>query len=542
MKFLPIVERELRVTARRRGTYWWRSGMALLVLLASAWILLLSRDQPPNEIGPILFYVLSGGALAVCIFSGTIATADCLSEEKREGTLGLLFLTDLKGYDVVLGKLVANSLGSFYGLLAIVPMLGLPLLMGGVAPGEFGRVASVLLDTLMFSLTAGMLCSAISRSARKALGGTILIILLFTAGVPALGAWLEWVLEAPTLHTPFLITSPVFCYTAAVATRWKAGGDGFYASLAVLHGLSWLFFVLSSIITPRSWRDKSVRARENPLWRAAGDAPERRTFRTHLLDRNPFYWLAARSRFGPAFVWSAFATLAVLWFWGAYKFKNDWFSEGIYVATALVANTVLKLWVAGEACRPLSEERRNGSLELLLTTRLSIRQILEGHRLAILRQFLWVVVLLVVLEILMLASGARMIGRNTSETETWVTIWSLGLVLLLADLVALFWVGMWMGLAARNPKRAFSHTVVRVLVLPWIGYAAFLMAAALAEILLHASMNWKTFVAMWFVIGVAADVGFGLLAWRRLTTGFRALAMERYQPTGSFLRQWFGGK
>ena len=29
-------------------------------------------------------------------------TADSLSAEKREGTLGLLFLTDLRGYDVVL--------------------------------------------------------------------------------------------------------------------------------------------------------------------------------------------------------------------------------------------------------------------------------------------------------------------------------------------------------------------------------------------------------------------------------------------------------
>src|SRR6266498_3300643 len=99
MKFLPIVERELRVAARKRATFWMRSGMALLVLIASAWILVVSRDQPPREIGPILFYVLSGGAVLICTFSGVRATSDCLSEEKREGTLGLLFLTDLHGYD-----------------------------------------------------------------------------------------------------------------------------------------------------------------------------------------------------------------------------------------------------------------------------------------------------------------------------------------------------------------------------------------------------------------------------------------------------------
>ena len=33
MTFLPIVARELRVSSRRRGTYWIRSGTALVALL-----------------------------------------------------------------------------------------------------------------------------------------------------------------------------------------------------------------------------------------------------------------------------------------------------------------------------------------------------------------------------------------------------------------------------------------------------------------------------------------------------------------------------
>ena len=55
-----------------------------------------------------LFWGLTGSAVFYCLLSGVWFTADCLSEEKREGTLGLLFLTDLKGYDVVFGKLVAT--------------------------------------------------------------------------------------------------------------------------------------------------------------------------------------------------------------------------------------------------------------------------------------------------------------------------------------------------------------------------------------------------------------------------------------------------
>ena len=65
-----------------------------------------------------------------------------MSEEKREGTLGLLFLTDLKGYDVVAGKLVANSLNGFYALMAILPVVALALLMGGLTGMQVGCAPS----------------------------------------------------------------------------------------------------------------------------------------------------------------------------------------------------------------------------------------------------------------------------------------------------------------------------------------------------------------------------------------------------------------
>src|SRR5664279_1436043 len=125
--------------------------------------------EPTHVIALGLFSILTGSAVLYCLAGGVRFTADCLSEEKREGTLGLLFLTDLKGYDVVLGKLVATSLNGFYAVLAVVPVLALPLLLGGVAPGEFGRMALVTINTLFFSLALGMCVSALSRSARKAM-------------------------------------------------------------------------------------------------------------------------------------------------------------------------------------------------------------------------------------------------------------------------------------------------------------------------------------------------------------------------------------
>src|SRR5438477_8359528 len=154
MTFLPIVDRELRVAARRPATYWTRlvfaiagAGIVSLALLFAA-----AAQTGASGIGGWLFYFLSLLALGFSAFAGVFLTADCLSEEKREGTLGLLFLTDLKGYDVVLGKLAVTSLNAFYALLAICPVLALPMLMGGVTFGELGRVMLALVNTLVFSL------------------------------------------------------------------------------------------------------------------------------------------------------------------------------------------------------------------------------------------------------------------------------------------------------------------------------------------------------------------------------------------------------
>src|SRR5262245_12909376 len=122
MIVLPIVERELRVAARRRATFRTRVWAAMAAIAVAGWKCLDFRFQGASSAsqGASLFYTLSGLAFAYCLAIGARVTSDCLSEEKREGTLGLLFLTDLKGLDVVLGKLVASSLNSFYGLTAVL--------------------------------------------------------------------------------------------------------------------------------------------------------------------------------------------------------------------------------------------------------------------------------------------------------------------------------------------------------------------------------------------------------------------------------------
>lgn len=97
MTFLPIIERELRVGSRRPATYYSRIAAAATGMMTLFSILWQNTNLPPGMAGKMVFASASIFAMIFCLLGGGKSTADCLSEEKREGTLGLLFLTDLTG-------------------------------------------------------------------------------------------------------------------------------------------------------------------------------------------------------------------------------------------------------------------------------------------------------------------------------------------------------------------------------------------------------------------------------------------------------------
>ena len=107
MNLFPIVSRELLVASRRLGTYASRFSIALLIFLVVGYMLILVavENYSPHRAGSDMFYAVSCIMIFLCNIAGVYLTADCLSEEKRNGTLGLLFLTNLRGYQVVMGKM-----------------------------------------------------------------------------------------------------------------------------------------------------------------------------------------------------------------------------------------------------------------------------------------------------------------------------------------------------------------------------------------------------------------------------------------------------
>ena len=532
MTFLPIVERELRVAARRHSTYWVRLVLALAAVVIGFFLYLAHALTPGPVLAQQIFLGLGILALLYCLASGRRSTADCLSEEKREGTLGLLFLTDLKGYDVVLGKLVATSVNAFYGLLAILPVLAIPLLIGGVTNGEFWRTVLVLVNTFLFSLTIGVFASVLSRDARQAMGINLLLLLSLTAIPPAAAAGASYLNPSHRTVHPLFFSCPVYSYWLCFDTNYRWGWEYFWLSLGVTHALTWLLAAFSSWRVPHSWQDREsgkgearwADTRRNWVY---GNAGQRKALRTRLLEVNPFCWLSSRARFKPAGVWIVLGFVVCWWLYMRVVVHLPWAEESFSLTTALILNSVLKLWIGIEACQRLAEEQKIGSLELLLSTPLSERGILRGQFLALKRQFLKPLAVVIGVEIVFMLAVSRPSVLPAGEGARQVAFGLAGIVLLVLDIMALTWVALLAAVTARSPNRASASAILRVLVLPWIIFAAIAVIAG-RWTAGGPGPSWKFFLYLWFWLGVFADVAFGLPAWWQLRTRFRELALQRF--------------
>ncbi|MEO5803233.1 MAG: ABC transporter permease subunit [Verrucomicrobiota bacterium] len=466
MTFLPIVERELRVASRRKSTYLTRPLAVLVGLIVTGIFLSMeSRMGSMFNLGWYLFMALAWLSFIFVCFAGMILTSDAISQERREGTLGLLFLTDLRGYDIILGKLMANSVQSFYGLLAMFPVLALPLLMGGVTGAEFWRMMLVLINGLFFSLALGIFVSSVSRDSQKALHATFFLSAIFIMGAPFLDPFFTW--KSTTLFL-FSCASPGTVFLQTIKKNYQM----FWLALAISNGVGWIFLALASYLTPRLWQEKVSETRNESRWQRwrFGSPEARPKLRAQLVDKNPVYWLISRQDghgFISRLILYGFPVIIFLEFVrrpGANSFfvLSHWFLFFVILG--------FDIWMASQASRFFVESCRTGSLELLLCSPLTLRQIVEGQWWALRRMFLFPAFLVLIMHLLcgIIEWGfyANMnLGAGFNSTYHVVRLLC-GMVGFIAGLITLGWVGMWMGLTTKRTNIAVLKTFVFVVIIP----------------------------------------------------------------------------
>ncbi len=540
MTFLPIVERELRVAAKQATTY--RSRMAL-PMAASAMLLFFAffvlAGMPQHMIGRQLFHLSFGMLFLSCLLAGCQLTADTISGEKREGTLGFLFLTNLKGHDIVLGKLVSSSIGAIYGVLSLLPLVAVMFLFGGVTGGSMLRLTLSSLNVLFLSLALGITCSCLGRDANNVRGAALLWMVLLIAIGPLVGFINSYLLDFPSSHRtlgywgPFLMVSPAMTFPASLDSLYFRSSSTYWITNSLTHAMGWFFLLFASWLVPRTWQEKAASKGEfrwREWWRrwVYGTSESMAVQRARLLDINAVHWLTGRERFKSLALWFFIAVMFLGWsgFW--FAIGNSWIETAGVFLFYLLTNSIIKAWIAVESAKRFSADRESGGLELLLCTSLPVTEIVRGQLLSVRRQFLVPLMVVSCLEVLLTLSLCWLYPRLFSGWELVMLL--AGFVVLWADYFTLPWVGMWKAMVSKKPKSAGVEAAAVVLGQPWwilwlwMGLVKYLLWQVF-----HHRLQSEYFVfGSWLMICLGFDLFWIRYAKKRLHAEFRTIAMTRY--------------
>jgi ABC-type Na+ efflux pump permease subunit len=435
----PVIVRELRAESRRSTNYWLRILAAATLILAFATVMSGSPLRG-SQLGAVLFNGLNRTLYYGIWLLVPLMTADCVSREKREGTLGLLFLTPLSVLDVIAGKATIHVLRAMTLLLAALPVLGLPFVLGGIE-WRWAILAAVTLGSAtLLSIAAGIYASSRGGStiqvmvlAEACAWGLALASMLWAHPLALIlpGGWLRrhWFV--------ILLLPNVICSTLVFALLLRA-------SIRRLK---------------RTWHEESA-APEQPRWVQAwtqifSTSPFWQTLfrwnKSRTLDRNPVAWLQEYSWTARLTKWGWFVLLLLAVFFVLADASSLRTGFPQYFLTGALA-----LGVSFSAVGSFRREQQTGLLELLLVTPLTVRQLLGGRLWGICAHYL------PALGILWFGwTGARLLSPRLQSDPLMLVMFPNPLAF-----VSLMVVGLYLSLSPINFFLAWFFTWVVAFILP----------------------------------------------------------------------------
>ena len=537
MVSLPIVERELRVLSRKTAFYYSRLKMpAISIVILLVFLFTLPKGMPMQYMAKTLFNFCFYSLFATCLMAGVQITADTISSEKREGTLGLLFLTDLKGYDIILGKLVSASVLGIYGAMALLPVISIIFLIGGIDWAQFLKLVITYGNILFFSLNAGLLASVLSKEERRARSLAMGLIVGLTVLSPLIGL-LQYQFNKGWGQTPSLswfgayaVFSPIGAFTSSINPSLASGWRDVLISGATVQAAGWIMFALSCWLVKWTWQDKAQKSERKVSWikrlTLGADNTERRK---RMLDILATHWLTFRRpsmAYGP---WLVLASVGVIFAVLMYGFFVPSFPFPMVIIFVLMSNTLLKKSMIQSAGRWLIEDRQSGSLELALTTRMTVEDMLNGQWKSLHKIYRGPFIVCALMQISVLSyCFVRSTSMQGSFSESIILL-LFSLIVMVLDYFAIGWVAMWHALSVTPINQAPLKTFRTVVMAPWV---VFYVIMLIFGVLMRRGIG-NLAMMLWLGVMVGMPIYHMLRAKGRLMAEFRVRAMERYVPVSS---------
>jgi hypothetical protein len=492
---LPIAAREIRVAAHDRGLFRGRVAIAGIGLLATSWLLYSMfqfSGQASSMIGMQVFSMQSWAAFIFACGAFT-ATSDSISREKRDDTLGLLFLTHLKGRDVVLGKLVSGIALFVSGGVATLPILTLPILLGGIRFSQAIYLLVTLLATMLFSASAGLFASSVSVKRQKSAGLATIIVLGFAFFIPLVVLGLR---KNGDLETAYMVQffTPLYMHQIASGAVIGLVVSHFWICFAINVTLSIALLAAASLIAPRSWQQRA----RDPLRSRLQERYAAWTLRTvgsrsrlgrYLLDRNAYEWLASRQTSARtnaiAFIACAMLLAVALILNFSRRFDISNVVITVCAPALYIIHMNLKIRIGAHASERFAHDRETNALELLLCTPLTISEMLKGEFRALRRNFLipnLIAVALMLIGLWACQNGINRLSQLFSPLDdhsfhTYAIAIIAGVFYFqILDGITLAWAGAWCGLATKKAQQARNNTTALVNAMPFVIFIALIPA------------------------------------------------------------------
>jgi ABC-type transport system involved in multi-copper enzyme maturation permease subunit len=400
----PIFAREMLTLPRRSRHYVMRTVYfgVLWVLGLTVWQATVGWEVPATlgdlaRFGLLQFQILVYVQLTLVLFFAALSAASTITLEKDRRTFVLLLITDLRNYEIVLGKLLGSLLEIMLFLLGTLPIYCLSLLLGGVDGQQILQASVVLAGTALAAGSLGGLVALWRDKTFQSLALTVLFLVLYFCVVhalslaPLVGERVDFLAQWTTPQNvdrcqralePFLaLQSVIEPERQAEGASANATPDAYRFGIAMLA----LSFVLNAwgIYKLRKWNPSGepIMQRERPQ-----DLDEIDRAKAHAAPgalrrvwANPILWREIATRaYGrrPLMVKAAyFVVLGLVCYYAfAGASAREWAA-----ARGLVPICILSLiLISAQAVTAITSERDVGALDLLLVTDLTPMEFIFG--------------------------------------------------------------------------------------------------------------------------------------------------------------------
>ena len=398
----PIFNREWLTLPRRPRHYLNRAILlgSLWVLLLTVWQTTVGWERPATlgdnaRFGLVAFHLLAYVELGLLMFFSALSAASAVALEKDRRTFVLLLLTDLRNYEIVLGKLLGSLLQIVLFLAGSVPILGLLMLLGGIAWGQIVDAALVLFMTALAAGSLGSLIALWRERTFQSLALTVLALVLYLCLVRALAlapGERSTVAAVQSWCDPFLALGQVL---DPPAPRWP-GTTLEEMRLAPAHGFAlvmggWTVLLNACALWKlRVWNPSGEPIIQPEHVLAAAEEVDRAKAhaapgRARPVWKNPILWREIATRaYGkrPFLVKLAyFVSFGLVCYYALVQAEpGDWAAAYGLVPVAILS----LLLISAQAVTSITSERDVGALDLLMVTDLTPKEFIYGKLLGIL--------------------------------------------------------------------------------------------------------------------------------------------------------------